>query len=465
MKKAVIIYDDTRIPDRMIRDITGNKSFGDTIYKRMSLRERAGSCAKMQAACCGFFDLGDKIGDDFAQCAFLKLYADMVIRDEKAFSILMEKSLYAKECYQIVCGDKVAGVIYPDRQAYELADPAEEAGYAAIPSDAFLDLGSADAFRRFITGGFDSRFFNELSGDDYTVIKHSANVEKLRREYTFYGLLPDEMKMWFAMPFSYKEENGEASYAMERYHMTDLAIRYVHGAIGMGEFGKIMDKLFRFLTTRPEKTVTAEEYERCASDLYIDKVRKRIDNLKKQEAFGKLNELLCAGTKYDGIDGVFADYLELYQKITAKKHFQPVLVIGHGDLCFSNILYSHETSFMKLIDPKGAAVKEELYTNPYYDLAKLSHSICGGYDYFNSDLFEITVEEDMHLGVRLDCDNAPYKAVFEEYLKRYELDARLIRLYEASLFLSMLPLHMDREKKVLGFVLNAISIMEGIRNE
>ena len=46
MKKAVIIYDDTRIPDRMIRDITGNKSFGDTIYKRMSLRERVGSCAK-----------------------------------------------------------------------------------------------------------------------------------------------------------------------------------------------------------------------------------------------------------------------------------------------------------------------------------------------------------------------------------------------------------------------------------
>ena len=120
---------------------------------------------------------------------------------------------------------------------------------------------------------------------------------------------------------------------------------------------------------------------------------------------------------------------------------------------------------MKLIDPKGAQTEEELYTNPYYDLAKLSHSVCGGYDYFNSDLFEIAVDEELHLKLRIDCDNACYHAIFREYLARYDFDYRLIRLYEASLFLSMLPLHMDREKKVLGFLLNAIDIMEGIRNE
>ena len=464
MKKTVIIYDDSRIPDRMIRNITGNKSFGDTIYKRKSLRERALACAKAQPACCGFYD-PDEMGEDVLACAVLKLYSDMVIRDENAFGILVEKSLYAKECYRVMAGDRVAAVLYPDRQQYEQADPADETGYAAIASDAFWDLSSVDAFRRFITGGFDSRFFNELSGDDYTVIKHSANVEKLRREYTFYGLLPDEMKMWFAMPFAYREENGEASYTMERYHMTDLAIRYVHGAICPDEFAKIMDKLFRFITTRPKKSVSNEEYERCADALYVDKVRKRIDDLKKHGSFARLNALLRAGSAYESIDAVFEDYLALYRKITAKKHFEPVLVIGHGDLCFSNILYSHETSFMKLIDPKGAETEEELYTNPYYDLAKLSHSVCGGYDYFNSDLFEITVDENMCLKVRLDCDNAPYAAIFSEYLKRYDLDAKLIRLYEASLFLSMLPLHMDREKKVLGFLLNAISIMEGIRNE
>ena len=37
-----------------------------------------------------------------------------------------------------------------------------------------------------------------------------------------------------------------------------------------------------------------------------------------------------------------------------------------------------------------------------------------------------------------------------------------MRLYEASLFISMLPLHIDYPQKVLGFILNAINILKEI---
>jgi len=47
-------------------------------------------------------------------------------------------------------------------------------------------------------------------------------------------------------------------------------------------------------------------------------------------------------------------------------------------------------------------------------------------------------------------------------LQRYGIDLALIRLYELSLFLSMLPLHMDRPHKVFGFVLNAIAILDSL---
>ena len=43
------------------------------------------------------------------------------------------------------------------------------------------------------------------------------------------------------------------------------------------------------------------------------------------------------------------------------------------------------------------------------------------------------------------------------------IDLALVRLYELSLFLSMLPLHMDRPNKVFGFVLNALAILEEIK--
>ncbi|MBP5385273.1 MAG: hypothetical protein J6Y57_09920 [Lachnospiraceae bacterium] len=464
MKKMTVVYDDSRIPERMIRNITGNKSFGETIFKRIPLRDRMERICMRIPVCGGFAGKGEKITADSPD-AILKLYSDMVIRDEEAFAILAEKSLYAKECYKVVQDDKIACVIYPDAQHYLASAPTDEAGFAAIPTDAFSDLSSVGAFRQFITDGFDARFFNELSGDDFTVVKHSANIEKLHREYTFYGLLPDDMKMWFAMPFSYREEDGSASYAMERYHMTDLAIRYVHGAIGTDEFRSIMEKLFHFITTRRHKTVPEDVYRKCTQELYVDKVRRRIEELKKHPACGKLNALLASGARFADIDAVYTYYLDVYAQMTRKRKTESVLAIGHGDLCFSNILYSDEASFIKLIDPKGAMTEEELYTDPYYDLAKLSHSILGSYDYFNSDLFEICVNEKMELQLRVDCSNEAYAAVFRDYLDRYHMDLPLIRLYEASLFLSMLPLHIDREKKVLAFILNAIRILEGIAHE
>ena len=138
------------------------------------------------------------------------------------------------------------------------------------------------------------------------------------------------------------------------------------------------------------------------------------------------------------------------------------LAVGHGDLCFSNILYSKEAEILKLIDPKGALLQEELYTDPYYDLAKLSHSICGCYDFFNSGLYEISIKRDLKLDLTIDTDNTSYKEIFKSYLQENGYNYALVRLYEASLFLSMLPYHMDQPGKVFGFLLNAIKILDEV---
>lgn len=454
MKKTIVLYDDNRIPDREILNITGNKGFGETIYKRVPLRERMAQTVSRTSVCGAL--VTSLSAPECREQPILKIYSYMAVRDAEAFSVLARKALYANECYQIVQNGVIAGVIAPSAEALASCD--NEETLPAVATDAFYDLSAVPNFRQFITGGFDSRFFNELNGDAYTVVKTSANKEKLRKEYEFYELLPDEMKMWFVKPFSYRETEREASYTMERFHTTDLAIRYVHGAISEEEFRGILDKLFRFLSTRKEKEVSAQEYQSAAEALYVTKVRERQRSLASCEAYERINPIVPIAPAFDR-------YYDLYAKITAGRAFRPVLVIGHGDLCFSNILYSKEVSLMRLIDPKGASNAEEMYLNPYYDLAKLSHSICGGYDYFNSGLFEITLDETLRARLSIDCDNSRYIAIFREYLLRFELDPALVRLYEASLFLSMLPLHVDREKKVLGFLLNAIRIMDELEGK
>ena len=39
-KKVVFIYDDSERPNQKIKEITGDKSFGETILKRKTLKER-----------------------------------------------------------------------------------------------------------------------------------------------------------------------------------------------------------------------------------------------------------------------------------------------------------------------------------------------------------------------------------------------------------------------------------------
>ena len=467
MKKVIVVYDDSRRPGAEISAVTGKKSYGNTIFKRRSLKEW--TKLKLSSDMVKEFieapgDTG-KLAGMADECSVFKVYSDQEITDVDAVKVLLEKSLYAKENYTIISNDRPAAVIYPSVKEYlKQENSSAEDDYEKIVSQAFADLSDPAVFKTFITSGFDARFFNALAGDEYTVIKNSDNVDKLRMEYKYFTLLPPEMKQWFGTVYGYEEMGDSASYRIERYHMTDLALRYVHGAIDEDEFRAVMEMLFHFISIRKEKQVSDEEYEQNARALYIDKVDDRIAKLKEFEGYTRISEYIAAGTGYRDIDEIIDRYKRLYDEITAGRRFVKVLVVGHGDLCFSNILYNHDARLLKLIDPKGAMSEDEMYMNPYYDVAKLSHSVLGAYDYFNSDQYEIAMNSDMGLELKVDADNTVFAGIFEEYLKKNGFDIRLIRLYEASLFLSMLPLHMDREKKVFGFILNAINILDELEN-
>ena len=467
MKKVTVIYDDSRKPGREIRVITGHKSFGDTIFKRQSLRQRSRTMFLEYEIVNTFMesDEANESGDEYSGSddPVFKIYSDHEPVDMDALGVLLEKSLYVNENFSVFDGEKIAAVMYPSFTAWlNAGNAADEAAYEKIKSGAFISLSDVNNFRRFITSGFDARFFNSLRGDEYTVVKSSNNVDKLRMEYKYFTLLPPEMKQWYGTVFDYKEEGSSASYSMERYHMTDLALRYVHGAIDEDEFRDLMEIVFHFIKIRKRIEVSDEEYEAEAARLYIDKVDERIETLKTLTGYEEIRSYIELGTKYKDIDEIVKRYKLLYGKITKGRKFVKIKVVGHGDLCFSNILYNNSARLLKLIDPKGATDEEGMYMNPFYDIAKLSHSICGAYDYFNSEQYEISIGTDMKLSLKIDADNDRYIKIFKEYLDKNDLDYRLIRLYEASLFLSMLPLHIDRPKKVLGFILNAVRIMDEI---
>lgn len=319
--------------------------------------------------------------------------------------------------------------------------------------EGLVDIGIIGNFIQCITGNFDSRYFNSLKGNEYTIVKSSSNKRKIKAEYCFYHLLPEDMKFWFVIPFNYKEKENFASYTMERLHMTDLAIKWVHGSMDEAEFEDLMDKYFFFFNSRHVKECAEEEYQKVTKALYVDKVNDRIADLKKLPEYGKIKTLLEASETTD-IDSLVAKYFALKEKIEARVKYPRQFVIGHGDPCFANALYNKSTKTLKFIDPKGAITEDELWTNAYYDVAKLSHSVCGRYDFFNNALFDIKIDTTFEYSLEIPFDNSRYIEIFKRKAEENGFDYLTVRIYEASLFLSMLPLHIDNPHKVFGFILN-----------
>lgn len=321
-----------------------------------------------------------------------------------------------------------------------------------------LDISDERTLLDFLSGQLDARHFNAIARDDYTVTKRSADRAKLKAEYEFYQLAPPEMRMFLVQPFDYRDDGRTASYRMERLSVPDMSMQWVHGAFQPQEFERFLRHIFYFFASRPARAVARDVAAIVQQDLYVRKVTARVAALKALPAYAALEPLLERAC--GGVDALVDRYLGMFGRAQARMPGDR-LVIGHGDPCFSNILYSKTNQYLKLIDPRGAASEADLYTDPHYDVAKLAHSVLGHYDFINQGKFDIVVDESLRPQLELEQPPPDWAAsMFLAQLEAAGFDQRLVRLCEASLFISMLPLHIDRPRKVLGFVLRGAAILD-----
>ena len=122
----------------------------------------------------------------------------------------------------------------------------------------------------------------------------------------------------------------------------------------------------------------------------------------------------------------------------------------HGDLYFANILYNSEKNMFKLIDPRGIWCNT-IGGDIKYDLAKIRHSIVGGFDTITNGLYSAIYDEmdgiitDVYKPKNYDdvCEKLDLRIK-----ERWDLDK--IKIIEGLLFISMLPLHKDHFERQLA---------------
>ncbi len=479
-----ICYDNRAMPSETIASIVGQTSFADIVYRKNKLQSIIHSVVESSEKFC-FFKLNSnedislltsQIRSEQSPPTVLHLKSSVGIKDIQSFKLFIKKIplsdsvLVNRSVDPLFC-------FFPDHVLYlkylnKVHDPYkgiifEEHDSEAIEileKDFFFDLRDFYQFINFFSGSLEARYFNKLESNPVVIKKSSNDIKKIKKEYTYYQLLPEEMKPWFVLPYNYKEDRERASYTMHRYRIPDMAIQWIHSSISQDEFQNFLTTAFSFINSRIiKKSFSLSKIESTVDSLFIEKVRNRLKNLKEHKVFSKLEHFIVSSTDYPNIEAIYSEYYNIleenYSSLTKTD-----LCIGHGDFCFSNILYDKKTNLMRLIDPKGALNEEELYTHPLYDIAKLSHSIIGNYDFINNLQFEIITEENLEFKIDLKTKKYTcYKELFLSFLQKNKFDPYQVRLIELSLFLSMLPLHTDSPKKILGFLLNAVNILEELK--
>lgn len=256
-----------------------------------------------------------------------------------------------------------------------------------------------------------------------------------------------------------REDADGAEYRMRRLFVPDLAVQWVHRAFTAEQFEQLLAHLFHFLDERPRRAVGRARVAEVAREMYVEKLRARIAQLDALPVGRRVEATLVAGGLVGGVAALLERYLALYDALAPRRR-DAKLSVSHGDLGFSNVLYSSATQTFQLIDPRGADTAEELFSDPYYDVAKLSHSILGDYDFLVAGFYQLVHDE--HLGLTLAAEGPPaeLRELFLVALAENGYDRDVARLGEASLFLSMLPLHVDSPKRVTAFALRARSIID-----
>ncbi|MEO7248151.1 MAG: hypothetical protein ABIW31_06815 [Novosphingobium sp.] len=325
----------------------------------------------------------------------------------------------------------------------------------------YADLRHVDQFLRFMTGATEARHFNQLVIEGGVIRKSSADKQKMRAEHDFFHAVPPKMKRFLIPTFDFEDKGATASYCMEAMAIPDGALQLIHHSFDVASAELLMERFFDFVAARHRAPASKTEVRAAAEQETITKMDRRLADLAGIDLGPRLNSLLSQLGIAAGLEGLSRRAKAVITDVLDRDKADH-LAVSHGDSCLSNILFSKELGIFRLIDPRGGSSVSDLLMHPAYDIAKLSHSLLGGYDFINSGLFDCSLDDDLGLKLSLGGGGPPpfIREAFIRRLCELGFDIRLVRAMELSLFLSMLPLHRDAPRKLPAFCLAAVEILK-----
>lgn len=321
-----------------------------------------------------------------------------------------------------------------------------------VNAENWYDFGHVDKYYESKLLYQNLRHFNQLSYDKVTgkITKTSTNIQQFRHQVRWFNQVPDELRSY--CPHIYASSDGEHPFiTMELLPFSTLTELFVYKKIKLGAWNPVVKMITNILTRFSQYEYATNTAVALSTMMYRDKTIERINKLIDQRS-DIINYCITHANKKYTILTVLEqldNYLKRF-KLLELGELTPI----HGDFCFSNLLYDTRSGIIKMIDARGEFGVPGIYGDPRYDLAKLFHSIDGGYDFIIMDKFKLLVTNTGELNLKLYYEN--YHLDVVKLFKKLLLSDRVVcvqtEAIQALLFLSMLPLHSDKPERQLAML-------------
>lgn len=288
------------------------------------------------------------------------------------------------------------------------------------------------------------RRFNSLQITKREVLKASGNTRKMRSEAGWFNDIPARIATYTPAFLGEREVNGMSGYATANTYLSTLSNLAVFGDLKTNTWNTIFGACAEFLS-ECRKVAPKVPLHLNPDQYFGSKTKTRIEEFSHSEA----GSLLLACCRIDGrtlpsLKEILGVTNEI---INGTDHGDECMI--HGDFCFSNIFFDFRSTSIKVIDPRGELPDgtRSIYGLQSYDVAKLAHSIIGGYDLIIANYLRCEIHGDT-----ISTDASYFESIHWQRLVKVFADSEISKIYKVTtlyamlvhLFLSMLPMHADR---------------------
>jgi hypothetical protein len=293
----------------------------------------------------------------------------------------------------------------------------------ALNEGHWLDFGHLETYYQSRAARPGERAFNALDISPRSVRKTSEDPSRMEAEAAWYETLPPDVRLH--TPHYLGRIAG--GYELEYLYLSPLSDLFVFGRLPRYAWERIFHACAEFLDTgrrHPAPPATSLSSRK----LYLDKTLSRLD-------------LLPSDFEPHRLADVARETAATIPEASAGD-----LCLVHGDFCLSNIFYDFRSGTVRVVDPRGRDGNERpsLWGDIRYDIAKLHHSVIGGYDHILA-------------GRPMDRETDEVRTAFlAQTFAGHSAGERTIAAIAILLFLSMLPLHAEdhkRQKRLLDAAL------------